>query len=125
MPASGPPLSPDVMAQQMPPMAAFADQGQQMMGGGAPADPMAADPTAFAKSELDKIAASLMNVAKVLSQSRKELMPLVQKMAEAGSMLTNELQTNNADAAGAPPQDGGQPAGPPKGENPGDMALGA
>jgi hypothetical protein len=114
-------MSPDVLMQSMPPMQAYSDQGAQMIAG-APEGSGGADPSAFAKSELDKIAASLMNVAKVVSQSRKELMPLVQKMAEAGSMLSNELQTANP-PGGMPPE--GSPAGPPQAETPGQMGLGA
>lgn len=119
--AEGPPVSPDVMQQQMPPMSAYSEQGAQMMAN-KPEDAMSADPTAFAKSELDKIAASLMNVAKVLSQTKKELMPLVQKMAEAGSMLSSELTTNNPDA---PQEAAGSPAGPPQAQDPSGMGLGA
>lgn len=120
--AAGPPISPDVLMQQMPPMQAYSQQGAQMMTpdqNGVPGG----DQTAFAKSELDKIAASLMNVAKVLGETRKELLPLVQKMAEAGSMLSNELQTANQPPVGEQPEP--NPAGPPKGEAPGQMGLGA
>ena len=116
----GPPTSPDVMAQQMPPMSAYGLQGEQMLSGAAGEGQPSADPTAFAKKELDDIAAKLMNVAKVLSQTKKELMPLVQKMAEAGSMLSNELQT-----MAAPPPEPQAAAGPPSAEQPGDMGLGA
>lgn len=116
----GPPMSPDVLMQQLPPMQAYAPQGEQMVNN-VPQNAGGADPSAFAKSELDKIAASLMNVAKVLSGTRKELMPLVQKMAEAGSMLSNELQTANQ--PGEQPE--GNPAGPPQAETPGQMGLGA
>ena len=117
---AGPPTSPDVMAQQMPPMSAYGPQGEQMLNGAAGGDQSGADPTAFAKKELDDIAAKLMNVAKVLSQTKKELMPLVQKMAEAGSMLSNELQT-----MGVPPPEPQAAAGPPSAEQPGEMGLGA
>ena len=113
----GPPMSPDVLQQQMPPMSQYSPQADAMLGA-KPEDQMGADPSAFAKKELDDIAAKLMNVAKVLSQTKKELMPLVQKMAEAGSMLSNELQSAQA----PDPQAAG---GPPQSEQPGDMALGA
>lgn len=108
------------MAQQMPPMQAYGPQGEAMLNGAAGADQSAADPTVFAKQELDDIAQKLMNVAKVLSQTKKELMPLVQKMAEAGSMLSNELQT-----MAAPPPDPQAAAGPPSADQPGEMGLGA
>ena len=118
---SGPPMSPDVLMQQMPPMSAYSGQASQMLNA-RPEDTMSADPSAFAKSELDKIAASLMNVAKALSQTKKELMPLVQKMAEAGAMLSNELQANNAPPGGGADQ---SPTGAPQGQGPGDVGLGA
>ncbi len=115
-PVSGtPPMSPDVMAQQMPPMAAFADQGRGMVGGGA--NPEAADPMKYVQILLDEIAGNLMKVAQVVGQSKRELMPIVQKMAEAGSMLTNEIQSK------APQPETAQM--PPQAEGPGGMGLGA
>ena len=122
LPASGPPTSPDVLRQQLPPMAQYAQQGQELLGGASANGQPSAEPSEYAKSELDKIAASLMNVAKVIGQTKPELMPLVQKMAEAGSMLSNELQAQNPET--------GAPAGPPSAETPAaaeapkDMALG-
>ena len=118
--AAGPPISPDVMMQQMPPMSAYSDRAAQMLAA-KPEDQMGADPAAFAKQQLDDIASKLMNVAKVLSQTNKELMPLVQKMAEAGSMLSNELQSKNA-----PEQQAMQaPSAPPQAQGPEGMGLGA
>lgn len=116
--AQGPPVSPDVMAQQMPPMSGYGAQGQQMLSGAQGSDQSSADPNKFAMDQLNDIAAKLMNVAKVLGQTRKELMPLVQKMAEAGSMLTNELQANNPQQAQASPDN------PPQAQSPGDVSLG-
>lgn len=117
---SGPPVSPDVLSQQLPPMQNYAPQGEAMLNQASGANQPGADPTQYAKSELDKIAAALMNVAKVISQTKKELMPLVQKMAEAGSMLSNELQAQNP-VEGAGPQSAEAPAAA---EAPKDMALG-
>jgi len=115
-PVSGvPPVSPDVMAQQMPPMAAYADQGRGMIGGGGSAE--SADPMKYVQTLLDEIASSLMKVAQVVGQSKKELMPIVQKMAEAGSMLQNEIQ------AKGPQQQTAQV--PPQAEGPSGMGLGA
>jgi hypothetical protein len=114
------------MMQQMPPMAAYSDQAAQMLAN-KPSDAMSADPSAFAKKELDDIAAKLMNVAKVLSQTKKELMPLVQKMAEAGSMLSNELQSAAVPPApaGGPAPEEQAPVAPPQAQGPGGMGLGA
>lgn len=106
--ASGPPVSPDVMAQQMPSPAAYAQQGQAMLNGGQ-SDSGQANPDQFVMSELNDIATKLGNVAKVLSQTHKELIPIIQKMATAGSMLQNELQANNPpQSAETPPQADGQ-----------------
>lgn len=113
--AGVPPVSPDVMAQQMPPMAAYADQARGMIGGGASAESQ--DPMKYVQTLLDEIASSLMKVAQVVGQSKKELMPIVQKMAEAGSMLSNEIQSK------APQQQTAQT--PPQAEGPGGMGLGA
>lgn len=110
--ASGPPVSPDVMAQQMPSPSMYAQKGQAMLSGNPDGQ---ADPNQFVLSELNDIAAKLGNVAKVLSQTHKELMPLVAKIAESGSMLANELQANN-------PQQTAQQ--PPQPEGQGGMSLG-
>lgn len=117
-PVSGaPPTSPDVTAQQMPPMSAYADQGRSMIGGGGAANPEAADPMKYVQGLLDDIAASLMKVAQVVGQSKKELMPIVQKMAEAGSMLSNEIQSKTPQAQGSQV--------PPQAEGPSGVGLGA
>lgn len=114
-PNSGvPPVSPDVMAQQMPPMAAYADQGRNMIGGGG--SPEGADPMKYVQTLLDEMAATLMKIAQIVGQSKKELMPIVQKMAEAGSMLQNEIQDKG------PQQQTAQV--PPQAEGPGGMGLG-
>lgn len=114
--AGTPPVSPDVMAQQMPPMAAYADQARGMVGGGGAAAE-SQDPMKFVQTLLDDIASNLMKVAQVVGQSKKELMPIVQKMAEAGSMLSNEIQTQ------MPQQQTAQT--PPQAEGPSGMGLGA
>lgn len=115
---SGPPPSPDVMAQQMPPMSQYAGQADQMLGAGQPGQQ--ADPIEFAKSKLDGIANDLMTVAKVLGEVKPELMPIVQKMAQAGSQLTSELESGNA------PQNEPPPTGTPAQANgPEGMGLGA
>lgn len=112
---SAPPVSPDVMVQQMPPMAAYADQGRGMIGGGGAGE--SADPMKFVQSLLDEIAERLMKIAQVVGQSKKELMPIVQKMAEAGSMLMNEIQPKGQEQQTAQV--------PPQAEGPGGMGLGA
>ena len=104
-------MSPDVMAQQLPQsLASYAPSAGQASG--APAQP---DPMAFANTQLDDMAKSLTNVAQVVGQVRPELMPLIQKIAQAASMLQNEIQSN-----GKP---GETPAAPAQPEGPGDVGL--
>jgi hypothetical protein len=110
--SSTPPPSPDVMSQQVPPMGQFGAAGGQMLSGAAPQP----DPKEFAMSELNEIKGRLMNVAKVLSQTNPELMPIVGKMAEAGSALENGLTVQ--------PSPGGQPDTPPQSQSPQDLPLG-
>ncbi len=110
--SSAPPPSPDVMRQQLPPMSQFGGAGSQMLSG-QPAQP---DPKQFAMSELNEIKGRLMNVVKVLSQTNPELMPIIQKMAEAGSALENELTAQVSPVGGA--------EAPPQSEVPSDMPLG-
>jgi len=96
----------------MPPMAQFGSAGSQMLSG-QPAQP---DPKQFAMSELNEIKGRLMNVAKVLSQTNPELMPIVGQMAKAGSALENELTAQNVPL--------GASDTPPQSEVPSDMPLG-
>jgi hypothetical protein len=100
------------MRQQMPPMDQFGAAGGQMLSGAAPQP----DPKQFALSELNEIKGRLLNVVKVLSQTNPELMPILQKMAEAGSALENELTVQ--------PNPSGQPDTPPQSQTPQDMPLG-
>lgn len=113
---SGPPASPDVLKQQMPPMQAFSAQGQQMLNGQIANNATSADPKALVSDLLGDIKSNLLQVLKVISQTNPELVPLIQKMAEAGQTLEVELTSNNADQA--------TPDTPPQAETPGDMALG-
>ncbi len=103
--AQGPPVAPDVTAQQMPPMSAFAGQGGQT----APQNPQ----SDFLVAKLNEVAASLTDVAKIVSQTNPELMPIVQKMAQAGAMLMNEVQSGQGGQSLAP--GGGQEGVPSPG----------
>lgn len=101
---SGPPVSPDVASQQMPPMAAFAGQGQGQA-------PTQANPQSdFLLAKLNEVAASLTDVAKIVSQTNPELMPIVQKMAQAGAMLMSEVQSQGGGQSLAPGNQEGTPA---------------
>ena len=105
MGGQAPPVAPDVAAQQMPSMGQFAGQlGQQ---GGDPA-------MEFLIGEMNKIAASLTEVAKVISERKPALMPIIQKMAQAGSMIMSDVKagqqspTGGGEASLAQPQAGGE-----------------
>jgi hypothetical protein len=104
MGGAAPPVDPNVAAQQMPSMGQFAGQ----MGGQQGGDP-AMD---FLVSKMNEIAASLTDVAKVISQRKPALMPIIQKMAQAGSMIMSEVQSGQqqggADSSLAQPQAGGE-----------------
>lgn len=107
---SGIPLPPDV-AGQMPNMGQFAGQAQQSFAPPGPAaDPMSQDPGSFATDGLNQIADLLGKVAQVLLQTRPELAPIIQKMAEAGSMLQQELTAASPQATGT--ETPTQPSGP-------------
>lgn len=85
-------------------MAAFA----QNMSGGQP-DPGAMQEfssTEFLGKQLDKIATVLAQVANVLNSSRPDLMPLVQKMAQIGSVLTSSVSGGPGGGASAGPEPG-------------------
>lgn len=105
-PGAGIPLPPDV-AGQMPPMGQFAGQAQQAFSG--PGSQAAPDPAGFASEALNQIADTLGRLAQVILQVRPELSPLVQKMAEAGSMLQSQLTAQPEQGAGQTPT---QPEGP-------------
>jgi hypothetical protein len=85
------------------------DGGQQAgpMGAGQP------DPNSFVSDALNQIADQLSKVAQVLAQTRPETLVMIQKMAEAGSMLQQAISGDGMQAG----QEGGvqsppQPAGP-------------
>lgn len=105
MTPAGPPLPPDVMAQQLPAPLRF----MQAAGVGAPAPEP--DPMLFAVDQLNQIAASLKNVADVLIVKKPALMPILQHMSQAGSALMNELQAS-AGAQGPAPGQGELPTRP-------------
>jgi hypothetical protein len=94
----------------MPNMGQFAGQAQQQFAGPGPAaDPMGGDPSTFAAAALNEIADKLGKMAQVILQVRPELAPLVQKMAEAGSMLQQQLTAAPQETGAGTPT---QPEGP-------------
>lgn len=70
---------------------------------------------ALVEQKLNSIAADLKEVAKILVSSKPNLMPVLQKMVEAGKMLMSEVQSSKPQA-----QQGmaGQPRGGPEGLQP-------
>lgn len=107
-PIPGPPKAPQVSAQQAPPMSVFAGGGQD--AGAPPPDMNAPVGMETADAMMNEVAAKLMEVAKIIATDSPQLMPILKKMAEAGSMLTNEIKTALSSAQGGgqtPPLDQG------------------
>jgi len=63
---------------------------------------------ALVEQKLNQVASDLRDVAKVLVMSKPALMPVLQKMIQAGAMLMQEITKDNQQAQ---PQ---QPSGPPE-----------
>lgn len=90
-----PPLPPDVTGQQGAPVAQFIrGQGQQQPGQPETAQPAQAGNMQFVGARMQAIAQELTQVVKVLEVERPELLPIVQRMAQMGSMLMNEVQSS-------------------------------
>jgi len=70
-------------------------------------------PLALVEQKLNQVASDLRDVAKVLVMSKPALMPVLQKMIQAGAMLMQEI--NAAKQQGQPQQPSGPPE-PPGGE---------
>jgi len=119
MGAYGIPLPPEV-ASQMPSMGQYAGglQQQQAPGIGGPQQGGAPDPSAFANEALNSIAEQLTKVAQVILQTRPELGPIIQKMAEAGSMLQSQLSGAHEEAGEA-----GAVQSPPTANSPQDVPM--
>lgn len=78
-----PPASPEVTGQQAGPSAQFI-QGQ---GGQGSAND-------YAVGKLNQVASDLKDIAKVLVQTKPNLVPLLQRALQALSMLMNEVQSS-------------------------------
>jgi len=112
----GIPLPPEV-AGQMPSMGQYAGGLQQQAPGGMPQGG-APDPMAFANEALNSIAEQLTKVAQAVLQVRPELGPIIQKMAEAGSMLQAHLSGGGEEAGEA-----GAVQNPPAATGPQDVPM--
>jgi hypothetical protein len=78
-----PPVAPEVSEQQAGPSAQFI-QGQE---GGQPGSA-----SALVEQKLNQVASDLKEIAKILVQSKPNLVPLLQRSIQALSMLMNEVQ---------------------------------
>lgn len=97
-----PPTAPAVAAQQGGPSSQYM---QSYQGGGQAGPP----PMALVEQKLNGVASELRDVAKVLVMSKPALMPVLQKMIQAGAMLMQEVNKDKQQGQGQ------QPSGPPQG----------
>jgi hypothetical protein len=79
---------------------------------------------ALVEQKLNQVALDLRDVARVLAMSKPALMPVLQKMIQAGSMLMQEVTKDKQQQQGpqpGPPQQaqGGGEGQPGQGEGPG------
>lgn len=117
---SMPPLPPSVTAQQQPdPAMAFA------MNAGAQgnANAMQFDSLAYAESELNKVAEILKGVAQVIVNEIPSVMPILQKMGQAGSALVSEIQSSRSQAMGSNPNLAPTQAQLPEAEGAGAVSM--
>lgn len=84
-----PPASPEVTDQQGP-VARFVEGYQ---GGGGQPGGGAQDATALLERNMNEVAAKLKEVAQTLSQFKPNLLPVLERMIQAGSFLMNQLQS--------------------------------
>ncbi len=102
-PMQEPPTAPAVAAQQAGPSGQYM---QNYQGSGGEAGP---PPMALVEQKLNGVASELRDVAKVLVMSKPALMPVLQKMIQAGAMLMQEVNKDKQQGQGP------QPSGPPQG----------
>lgn len=101
-PMQEPPTAPAVAAQQGGPTSQYM-QNYQPQGGQVGPPPMA-----LVEQKMNGVATELKDVAKLLVMSKPALMPVLQKMIQAGAMLMQEVQKDKQSAQGQ------QPSGPPQ-----------
>ena len=107
-PMQEPPTAPAVAAQQGGPVGQYLSNYQPSGDGQAGPPPMA-----LVEQKLNQVATELRDVAKVLVMSKPALMPVLQKMIQAGAMLMQEIGKSKQE--GQQPQPSGPPQ-PPGGE---------
>ena len=96
-------------------LSGYQPQGEQAVG---------QPPMALVEQKLNQVALDLRDVARVLAMSKPALMPVLQKMIQAGSMLMQEVTKDKQQQQGpqpGPPQQaqGGGEGQPGQGEGPG------
>lgn len=112
---SRPPQAPEVTDQQGP--------VSQFVSGYQPDESQSGPPPLkLAEQKLSEVAMGLRDVARILVMSKPALMPVLQKMIQAGSMLMNEIsKANPQKQQGQPgPPTAGPPAEGPQGAPPGE-----
>jgi hypothetical protein len=105
-----PPTSPDVSEQQSP-TAQFVNgqQGQPGQEG--------SSASALLVQNLNQVASMLKQVAQILQTTKPNLMPILQNMLRAGSMLMAQIQQDKQQG-GQPGVQRQQPEAPPEGGSP-------
>ena len=117
-PLSAPPTAPQVASQQGGPvgqyLSGYQPQGEQAVG---------QPPMALVEQKLNQVALDLRDVARVLAMSKPALMPILQKMIQAGSMMMQEIgkdkQQGPQPGPPQPAQGGGEEGQPGQGAGPG------
>lgn len=104
-PMSEPPTAPAVASQQGGPVGQYLQNYKSQDGQG----PAGAPPMALVEQKLNGVASELRDVAKVLVMSKPALMPVLQKMIQAGAMLMQEVNKDKQQGqTQGPPQSGPQ-----------------
>lgn len=109
-PMAEPPTAPAIAAQQGGPVGQYLKNYQPQEGQNSVAPP----PMALVEQKLNQVATELRDVAKVLVMSKPALMPVLQKMIQAGAMLMQEVNKDKQQGQGQqqpPPSGPPQPAG--------------
>lgn len=100
-----PPLPPDVVQQQAPAPLRFMQQAGSASNGQA----QQFNQSAFLEDRLNQMAGLMKDVADVLVITKPALMPILQKMIQAGSAIMSEIKTSNDGGDQPSPQDSQPP----------------
>ena len=105
-----PPIPPNIAAQQMPSALRFMQSAGGPQGAGAAPPSPGHDPNSgkqfdsmsFVEDRMNQIASLLKDVADVLVLDKPALMPIIQRMSQAGSAIMQEIQTGQANQGPSP-----------------------